>query len=177
MVSPAGDPVGPSKSNTNSVSGALLKQHGWCCTRLSKSFPYTGSGNWFTDFFTSSLRSKASPRWQTVTLSQARPSLRSPKAGIWQFHRDPALLYIPSELMSQKHCREAHTNRAGGWGWGQEDGHYPRNSDESLRSQGHLPSGQEEDAFDLALPYLVCLPRLRLGHLTLHLSSHPHGLC
>lgn len=49
-----------------------------------------------------------------MTLSQAGPSLRSPKAGIWQFHRDPALLYTPSELMSEKHCLEAHTNGAGG---------------------------------------------------------------
>lgn len=55
---------------------------------------------------------------------------------------------------------------------GQEDGHYQLTRNPSLRSHRQLPARQEEDAFHLLFPYLRCLPRLCLGQLNLHLSSH-----
>lgn len=171
-ISPPADPLLPLQTDTNSLLGALGEQNTLCCSLLSKDVPSSASWNSFTHVFLSGLSSHLEPGGQSMTPWPSRLGLRSPEAGIWRLRPHPALRPIASARRFQKHCREeAHTNRESGPP--RRTGTTNRLGTPPSEAPGSFPHArQQEDAFHLVFPYLLCLPRSCLGQLSLHWSSH-----
>lgn len=172
-VSPAGEPLLPLQTDTNSLLGASVEQNTPCCPLLSKHFPHRGSWNGFTHVFLwargpqLSLGDKRAKHDPMPIRTQAQMP-RARNLAILSTRRS-AVRHVCVEA---RETRPRRSPRKPGQGPPQEDGHYQLSRNPSLSSQRQLPARQEQDAFHLGFPYLPCRPRLCLGQLNLHLASH-----
>lgn len=149
-----------------------MEQNTLCCPLLSKHFPDTGSWSSCTHVFLSGLRSHLEPdglKHGPMPIQTQAQKPRGRNLGSLTTRRS-TIHHVCAEARETLPRRSPHKP---GQGAAQEDdGPYQLARIPSLRSHRQLPARQEADAFHLVFPYLLCLPRLCLGQLNLHLSSH-----